>query len=108
MTPIHQDTPSLSQLIDAVLNDDVDEVIELLHEGADPSAVEDEAGITPLHFAAQSNSLSVIPALILAGADIHARTQPDHLTPLAVALLHNNERVANLLFAYENIHQQVQ
>lgn len=96
----HQDL-LMDLLIGAVLENDVDKVNELLHQGADPNHTLDDAGISALHHAAQNNSLHVIPLLIEAGALLFAQTEPEGFTPLDVALMHGNEKVAQLLLAYE-------
>lgn len=93
---------SLSLLIEAVIEDNPDQVIALLNTGADPNQVEDDACITLLHYAAQNNALLVIPVLIEAGADIFAETNPEGYTPLDVALIHGHDRVVQALLAYEN------
>ena len=89
------------ELIQAVMDNDVDRVNDLLAEGADPNGVLDVAMITPLHFAAQNNSLFVIPLLIEAGADINARTSPEGATPIDIALLHGHDKVTQTLMAYQ-------
>lgn len=92
----------LAMLIDAIIDNDVALVNELLNEGVDPNSSLDAARVTPLHFAAQSDSLEVIPLLIEAGADLYAVTQPDGQSPLEVAVLHNHQRVVHVLIAYMN------
>lgn len=103
--PKRQDFMSLQQLnielIEAVIDNDADRVNELLHEGADPNCTLDKALLTPLHFAAQNNALFVIPLLVEAGADLHAKTQPEGSTPIDIAFLHAHEKIVQTLLAYE-------
>ena len=87
-------------LINAVINNNEEEVYTLLNEGAEPNAFLDDAQITPLHYAAQNNSSKVIQLLIEAGGNIHAKTQPDHQSPLEIATLYNFPQVIQLLTYY--------
>ncbi len=89
-------------LIDAILNEDPEQVKQLLAEGADPNASQDRAKITPLHFAAQRNALNIVPLLIEAGAHLNAQTYPEGDTPIQIAQLHGHINMVNLLVAYEN------
>lgn len=88
------------ELIDAVISNDVDTANELLSAGADPNAVLDDANVTPMHHAAQNNSLEVIPLLVTAGAEINPLTEPDGLSPLDIALLHKHTKIVQVLTAY--------
>lgn len=87
-------------LIEAVINNDVAKVKELLANGADPNLTLDKAQITPLHFAAQRNCLEVVPPLIAAGANLNARIKPDDHTPLDVARMHDHREMVALLTFY--------
>ncbi len=91
-----------NHLIRAVINNDVKEVGDLLNQGADPNHVLDTSQITALHYAAQNNSLEVIPLLVEAGAFLDAQTEPDGYTALEVAFLHGNDKIAQTLIAYSN------
>lgn len=101
MSQVNKDD-SVNYLIQAVISNDPQTVNDLLNEGLDPNRCLDEAHITALHYAAQNNSLEVIPLLVEAGADLEAHTEPEGLTPLDVAILHNHNRVAQALIAYLN------
>lgn len=96
------DPNKLIALIDAVIDNDVMRVHQLLTPDGDidPNGTLDEAGITPLHYAAQNNALEVIPLLIEAGADPDVKTHPEGDTPLTIAILHNHQRVIELLLSY--------
>ncbi|KAH9498505.1 Transient receptor putative cation channel sub A member 1 [Bulinus truncatus] len=52
----------------------------------------DEDGLTPLHYAARYNHLSVVKVLVDAGADVQA-TGPDRITPLHHAVRYRRERI---------------
>ena len=90
-------------LIDAVINNDVKQVRYFLEQNIDPNVYLDDAKITPLHFAAQNNSLEVVPLLVTAGANLNARIEPEGYTPLQIAELHQNAEMAALLRYYANI-----
>jgi ankyrin repeat protein len=75
----------IHDLIAVVLANDIEEVKNLLQQGADPNFSEDKAKITPLHFAAQNNFLEIAILLIAAGAMLDARTVPEGETPLDIA-----------------------
>lgn len=94
--------PLYLQLINAIIENNVDVVNNLLNAGVDPNECLDTAKITPLHYAAQNNALHVIPLLIEAGADLHAVTEPDELTPLEIALMHGHDKVVQILLAYSS------
>ena len=87
-------------LIAAVIHDNAETVKKLLSSGVDPNACQDAAKVTPLHFAAQHNSCSVVHLLITAGASIHARTVPDGQTPLDIAILHGHNEIRVILETY--------
>jgi ankyrin repeat protein len=93
---------SVSDLIDAVIENDVASVHRLLEQGINPNHVLDSAKVTALHHAAQNNALEVIPLLIEAGADIYAETAPDGHTALEIALFHGHDKVVQILIAYFN------
>lgn len=94
-------------LIDAVINNDIEMVRQLLEEGADPNVCIDEAQLRPLHFAAQNNSLEIAKLLITAGADVHARTIPDDETPLEVAKLHGHRAFVELILSHSEGSEQI-
>lgn len=95
-------TALASCLIQAVIENNVKRVSELLNEGANPNFSMDTENVTPLHHAAQNNALEVIPLLVEAGAILQAQTEPDGYTPIEVALLHGHNRLAQALLAYIN------
>ncbi len=82
-------------LIDAVLNNDVSRVQRLLEEGADPNQTDDDASVTPLHYAAQYNTLEIAKLLIAAGADLLAETD-DEQTPMQIAKLYGHVEMVEL------------
>ena len=88
------------RLIKAVIHNDVSLVKVLLCAGEDPNRCLDSAKVTPLHFAAQHNALEIIPILITAGANIHAKTVPDGQSPLDIAKLCGHQDMVELLENY--------
>jgi len=62
----------------------LDALVELLNQGLDPNAVDDN-GWTPLHFAAQANSAACVSALLEAGA-ISSVVDSNGNTPLLRAV----------------------
>lgn len=89
-----------NDLIEAVIHNDSFMVSDLLTRGVDPNYSLDDACVTPLHYAAQSNSLEVIPLLVQAGAKVDAQTHPDGLTPIDMAAVHDHYKVLQVLIAY--------
>lgn len=86
--------------IQAVINEDVEAVQQLLQEGANPNMVEDADRVTPLHFVAQKNTpaaLAMARLLLDAGADPMAKTEPDGQTPLETAKAMSGEEMVSLL-----------
>jgi ankyrin repeat protein len=83
-------------LIAAVIADNAPLVQELLEKGAKANCCEDSAELRPLHFAAIYNSPSVIPLLVMGGADSAALTDCDD-TPLSIAERHGHEKVITIL-----------
>jgi ankyrin repeat protein len=56
----------------AAAEGDVRKAREILHNGADPNA-QDDNGWSPLHFAAQAQSVAVATLLLAAGANLELR-----------------------------------
>ena len=90
----------MNTIIDAVIDNDAKLVQQLIDDGADPNLSLDVADVTPLHFAAQNNALEVLPILIKAGANLHAKINPEGMNPLDVARLHKHDDMAKLLEKY--------
>jgi ankyrin repeat protein len=87
----------MDQFINAIIKNNITEVSSLLSEDASlANACQDDAKVTPLHFAAQNNAVDCALALINAGANIHAKTA-DGLTPLDIATLHQRDKIIALL-----------
>ena len=84
-------------LIEAIINNNINEVSLLLKKNINPNHSLDSANVTPLHFAAQSNHTHIAEKLIKHGADPLAQTQPDGETPLDIAKLHQHTAMINLL-----------
>lgn len=95
---------SPAALIEAVINEDVQKVEQLLTTGSDPNATEDSDKVTPLHFVAQKASedaVQIARLLIKAGADVKAKTLPDGHTPLEVARLMSTDEMVAVLSGIE-------
>lgn len=90
------------ELIEAVIHNNRAAVEQILTNGADPNFCQDHANVTPLHFAAQHNSTSVVDLLIAAGANIYATTKPEQQTPLAVAKIFGHQEMVQLLKDYSS------
>ena len=93
---------STDLLIEAVIRNDAEAVSEILNHGINPNHSLDSAQLTPLHHAAQANSLEVVPLLVEAGARLGSKTKPDGYTAIEVAFLHGNYKLAQTLMAYLN------
>jgi ankyrin repeat protein len=83
----------------AVANRRTEIVQLLLDNGADVNATQAD-DFTPLHEAAQNGLLDVTQWLIDCGAAINPRLSSSGKTPLALAIEHQHEAVANLLKRY--------
>lgn len=89
-------TLHLEKMINAVIANDASKVQELLNIGLDPNSCEDQALVTPLHFAAQHNSQACAEVLMLAGAKPEALSA-EGMSAIDVACLHQHEDMAELL-----------
>ena len=87
----------IEALINAIIENDPVEVRKLLERGVDPNQCLDDDKITPLHFAAQYNSMKVVPYLLAAGANVYGMTPEDFATPQDIAKLHKHTEMAKLL-----------
>jgi ankyrin repeat protein len=91
-----------SEIFAAVYLDDPERVVGLLH--ADPRRVDerDDAGMTPLHRAAENGQLEMVGVLLAHGADVEAPAPggqvPGGQTPLQRAYFHHD--ILELLLAH--------
>lgn len=81
-------------LYDAVADNDITRLKQVLAQGADPNFVDPESGMTPLFFA----DFDAAKILIKAGADIHARSN-DNNTPLTWYTYSNNQKGIDYLLS---------
>lgn len=86
----------IQNLIDAIIADDADKVRDLLQRGVNPNLCQDQDMISPLHFAAQHNSLKSVPYLLAANADPYAMTS-EYVSPHDIARLHGHMEMVKLL-----------
>ncbi len=91
-----KDNKNDQDLINAVLNNDIFQVKLLLENDTDPNQTDDDASVTPLHYAAQSNTLEIAKLLIAAGANCLAETD-DRQTPIQIAKLYGHLEMIKLL-----------
>lgn len=87
----------IEQLIEAVVDNNLTLIKDLLQKGVDPNDYIDDAKLRPLHFAAQNNSLEAAKLLITAGADVNACTEPDGETALDIAKLYGHKKFVDFL-----------
>ncbi len=86
-------------LIEAIIHKDIAAARQLLKNGADSNVALDQANVTALHFAAQSNQVDMIKLLLEYGANVNATTEPDQQTALDIAKIHKHTEVITLLEA---------
>ena len=95
-------TPDDSPVADAAQRGEVEEIRNLLRQGADPSEAQPD-GMTALHWSALNNQLDIVETLIFAGATLQPATRVGGYTPLHLASRSGNaEVVAALLEAGAN------
>ncbi len=97
MRRTHGDEAKNQELVKAAFLCDFVRVRELLAEGADPDAP-DEEGRTPLFSAVLGNSVGVLALLLEAGADPNLRDR-DGWTPLHFAAQERLPEIARILLA---------
>ena len=80
----------LPALINAVMNNQITKVSQLLKYGADSNGCEDELRYSPLHYAAAHSGKEIAALLLEAGANLEA-IDIDGNTPLNTAFVHQNK-----------------
>lgn len=83
-------------LLEAVIANNLNITQALLEHGTSPNFFEDSARLTPLHFAALYDADTVIPALVMAGGQLDAKSEDDQ-TPLMIAITHCNDKATEQL-----------
>lgn len=86
----------MSDLHDAVINNDFQAVAQLLEQGADADE-RDNDGWTPLHRAVLKNASDIVALLLKHGADVNAKGSSMGVMPMHVAASQNVPEVAILL-----------
>ena len=89
-------TSIASELIDATRAADADKVAALIAAGTDLGVATGD-GMTALHWAAQLDRVSIMVALLDAGAEVNPTTRIGHYTPLHIASDHANSAIVELL-----------
>lgn len=84
-TPLHMETS----------DGNLKQVCQLLEDGADPNARDDD-GRTPLHWPSLRGHIEVVQALLEHGADVNARDNEGR-TPLRMATIGNRAEIVELL-----------
>lgn len=85
-----------SPVADAAERGDLEAVRELLRQGADPNAAQND-GMTALHWAAAENEAEIARTLLYAGATVRATTRLGGYTPLHLAGRAGHAEVAAIL-----------
>lgn len=85
----------INQLFNAVENNKIDKVSELIESGADINAKDDNCN-TPLHIAAWKGNKDIVKLLVNNGADLNARDKLGWM-PIFWAIQEDNKDVAKLL-----------
>lgn len=91
---------NIGYLIEAVVQNNSDEVKKLLNAGVNPNHYEDLAKLYPIHFAALYNALDVVPLLVKAGADATAKSS-EGITAMEIAKQHNHLDMVQLLMKFK-------
>ena len=73
-----------AEVADAAMRGDHDQVLELLEHGADANAAQGD-GMTALHWAVTNEDVDTARSLVYAGANVHATTRLNGVTPLWLA-----------------------
>jgi len=90
-----------SEFINAIQNNDIEKIHNLIAHGVNVNEEMSEDGITPLMIASRYSSLPVIRFLLNSGARINLETIEDNHTALTLAILYN--RTDDIV--YELIHR---
>lgn len=85
----------------------VNEVKNLLQQGASVFDTDPASGATPLHFAAQGNSLATVQLLVAAGAQINQQAASHGMTPLMIAVWHRNPEIVEYLLSLPRINTHI-
>ena len=85
-----------SQLADAVMRKDAEQVRALLAQKADVNAAQGD-GTTALHWAVYNHNADLVRQLLAAGADVKAKTRLGSLTPVMMAARSGDTAIVKLL-----------
>ncbi len=88
-------------IMEATVRNNLKRLSQLLASGADPNAVEDHAGVTPLHHAAACGHYEAALLLLTAGAML-LKENFSNITPLDIARSRNDKRLVALFSCFYN------
>lgn len=91
-------SPNANPLHDAVMNEDLDQVSELVSGGADVNE-KDQMGSTALHWTAYAGLTDISRLLLDKGAEVNVKDKLGGLTPLHWAVLKARTDMVDLLIA---------
>ena len=87
----------MDNLHDLVTINDIYTIRRKLKKGLNPNETIGSSQVTPLHVAAQFNRKEAAQILLESGADLKARTSPQGLTPLDIAINFQHFEMMRLL-----------
>ncbi len=104
--PRNTDEYKNTVLIEATIANDAMLLTKLLANGADPNFVEDYAGVTALHHAADRGCYEAALVLLTAGAEIKEENLFG-ITPIQVAKNQQHHRLVDLFSKFLRIYSEI-
>jgi uncharacterized protein len=87
----------LNTLFEAIANQDVDQIRELIDQGVDINQHDSNGSETPLSYAIEQNQIRIVEMLLDLGADPNQLCCDDRYTSLTLAIELNNAEIVKLL-----------